>query len=383
MRQKIFLICDKHNSSLAHELLQGNQYHIADLKHFKLQSKYLEANIVILLDDKPSVDLLEQIGYAKYLSLESESYSIIPIIIGDAHIPITLKNTVWLRLNPESLEEKRKVRAAINNRISTNFVNLVSSSSSAKKRDATRDLMLVTTIAAAFSAIILSIFSKNLSDRIINDEYVFLLVYVLIVGTFTLLASTYAFSLKRKSRMEFENEIDSYSKRLSKAITITQPPNKSTDESTDENEEKTDALGRMLINLADINEFYRWSQKQAKAAFFLAISMCVLGFFLIATAIIFSLVFDNSANVSTIAGVGGVITEIIAGTALVVYKNSLSQLNHYHRALHEDERFLSSANLVDKFSNDAVRDEMLKEIIRSELQMNLETNRQALQDKNS
>ena len=44
--------------------------------------------------------------------------------------------------------------------------------------------------------------------------------------------------------------------------------------------------------------------------------------------------------------VGGAITEVIAGTALIVYRNSLSQLNHYHKALHEDERFLSSCKFA-------------------------------------
>lgn len=61
----------------------------------------------------------------------------------------------------------------------------------------------------------------------------------------------------------------------------------------------------------------------------------------------------------------------IAGTALVVYRNSLLQLNHYHKALHEDERFLSSVNLLGKFSTVEVQDDMLREIIRSEIQMNL------------
>ena len=74
---------------------------------------------------------------------------------------------------------------------------------------------------------------------------------------------------------------------------------------------------------------------------------------------------------SIIPAIGGVITELIAGTALVVYRNSLSQLNHYHKALHEDERFLSSVTLLGKFSSVEAQDDMLREIIRSEIQMNL------------
>lgn len=82
--------------------------------------------------------------------------------------------------------------------------------------------------------------------------------------------------------------------------------------------------------------------------------------------------FKLSYQISIIPAIGGVITELIAGTALVVYRSSLAQLNHYHKALHEDERFLSSVNLLGKFTEDEMRDNMLQEIIRSEIQMNLD-----------
>ena len=42
-----------------------------------------------------------------------------------------------------------------------------------------------------------------------------------------------------------------------------------------------------------------------------------------------------------------------------------------HLPLHEDERFLSSVNLLGKFSSVEAQDDMLREIIRSEIQMNL------------
>ena len=41
----------------------------------------------------------------------------------------------------------------------------------------------------------------------------------------------------------------------------------------EETKKEIDALGRMMINLEDIKEFYTWSQKQAKASFILAVSM--------------------------------------------------------------------------------------------------------------
>ena len=64
---------------------------------------------------------------------------------------------------------------------------------------------------------------------------------------------------------------------------------------------------------------------------------------LLTVAVLLPLVFKMDIQVSIVPAVGGVITELIAGTALIIYRNSILQLNHYHEALHEDERFLSSA----------------------------------------
>ena len=167
-------------------------------------------------------------------------------------------------------------------------------------------------------------------------------------------------------------EIEFYSRRLKRAIVpeeSKQPQNNKS--GNEETKKEIDALGRMMINLEDIKEFYTWSQKQAKASFILAVSMCISGFVLMVVAILLPVVFRLSFQMSIIPAVGGAITEVIAGTALIVYRNSLSQLNHYHKALHEDERFLSSVNLLGKFSTVEARDDMLREIIRSEIQMNL------------
>ena len=88
-------------------------------------------------------------------------------------------------------------------------------------------------------------------------------------------------------------------------------------------------------------------------------------------AVALFIAFELNLHMAMILAGGEVITELVAGTALIVYKSSIKQLNHYHKALHEDERFLSSVNLVGKFSSVDMQDEMLKEIIRSEIQMNL------------
>ena len=59
-----------------------------------------------------------------------------------------------------------------------------------------------------------------------------------------------------------------------------------------------------MINLEDIKEFYTWSQKQAKASFILAVSMCISGFVLMVVAILLPVVFRLSFQMSIIPAVG-------------------------------------------------------------------------------
>lgn len=48
----------------------------------------------------------------------------------------------------------------------------------------------------------------------------------------------------------------------------------------DKNLSDKDALELIKVNLANINEYYIWSQKQAKSAFNTAIATCSVGFFI-------------------------------------------------------------------------------------------------------
>lgn len=132
-----------------------------------------------------------------------------------------------------------------------------------------------------------------------------------------------------------------------------------------------DALELIKVNLANINEYYIWSQKQAKSAFNAAIATCSVGFLLVVTAVLIPIVKqDFNSTISFISFLGGAITEVIGGTIFFVYRKSLTQLNYYHKALHEDQRFLSSVNLINKFHDKNAGDEMLKEIIQSAIDIN-------------
>ena len=193
------------------------------------------------------------------------------------------------------------------------------------------------------------------------------------VITGSIAAILIASAIRRQWSEEESREIESYSQKLKENIVseVNIEMSEKGGGGKDDSIPIIDALGRMRINLEDIKEFYTWSQKQARAAFSLAIAMCIGGYILLVGAVLFPILFGLSMEMSIIPAIGGAIAEFIAVTALFVYRSSLSQLNHYHKALHEDERFLSSVNLLDKFNSSETSDEMLKEIIRSEIQMNL------------
>ena len=94
--------------------------------------------------------------------------------------------------------------------------------------------------------------------------------------------------------------------------------------------------------------------------------MCILGFVVISFSIVSIFVKDINFIESLIPVFGGSVVEVIAGTSLVVYKKSLDQLNQYYEALHNNERYLSLVNLVDKLTDDK-KNETYISIINSQL----------------
>lgn len=131
-------------------------------------------------------------------------------------------------------------------------------------------------------------------------------------------------------------------------------------------EKNTDILELMLANMREINDYYVLSKTQAQNSFTLAVTMCIIGIVLMGISI-FAAFFQSSNVISAIIpAVGAAIVEVIAGTSLIVYKNSLSQLNRYFNSLHSNERFLSIVNIVSKASPE-VQDNMYFEIIKSQI----------------
>ena len=343
-----------------------------------IKKEVANADIILAIIDKNFTDnvmLNTEFQLVLMESRKNKNKLLLPIVLDDADIPVALESMLYVKCNSLSKEDIEKTKLKIKSvlehrRYTVKTRNL-------KENQSRTSSMIILTLAIEMLAILFIVmFFKEgpIGAGYFDDENIITISIGLIAVmlSITTLFTSYFSIMKRRWQEDDEEEIESYSRRLKRAIVpdeVIQDGQKGY--RTEDTKKEIDALGRMMINLEDIKEFYTWSQKQAKASFILAVAMCIFGIILMIGAVMLPVVFRLSFEMSIIPAIGGVITELIAGTALVVYRNSLSQLNHYHKALHEDERFLSGVNLLGKFSTVEAQDDMLREIIRSEIQMNL------------
>lgn len=125
-----------------------------------------------------------------------------------------------------------------------------------------------------------------------------------------------------------------------------------------------DILELMIENMSEIREYFKISKEQTRKSFFISIISCVVGIFLLMLSVVLSFAF-NRLDVTIITAIAGSMTELFAGTVLLVYRQSLKQLNLYYNALHENEKFLSSVNLINKITPEK-QDEVYIAVIKNE-----------------
>lgn len=317
--------------------------------------------------------MLEFELYLAQMSMhENRNKLLIPVVLDNAEVPTELEEVLYIPCETGSEEDLNKAQLLIENLVMRSK-SLVKQRRTKEKNSRTVSMIILTIAIEMFAVLFVFLSFQESTANIFhagNDNFFSLMLEIMsVMLAIVALFTSYFSIMKKRWQEDDEEELESYSRRLKQAVI---PRDTKEEQQNSAGKKEVDALGRMMINLEDIKEFYTWSQKQAKAAFVLAVSMCILGFGLIIIACALPVAFKLSYQISIIPAIGGVITELIAGTALVVYRSSLAQLNHYHKALHEDERFLSSVNLLGKFTEDEMRDNMLQEIIRSEIQMNLD-----------
>lgn len=167
------------------------------------------------------------------------------------------------------------------------------------------------------------------------------------------------------SRIECEQKEGRTNRKINKK----ENKNDEADEKTEvvsEKSDKKDIIALMLKNNDETMEYFQISKNQAKSSFWFSIIACVIGIAMIIISL-YGVFMIKDTQFAVIGIVGGAVTELIAGTVLVIHNKSALQLNYYYDALHENEKFLSAINLADKLEDDDKRD-MYIEIIRAQIQ---------------
>jgi len=130
-----------------------------------------------------------------------------------------------------------------------------------------------------------------------------------------------------------------------------------------------DILMLMFENMDEIREYFAISKKHVKFSFWLTVLSCFFGGALLTLAVYHAMV-NPDIQPAIIAFVAGAVVELFAATSLVVHKKSIGQLNYYYNALHNNEMFLSTVNLVSNLKEEKQDDTYIK-IIENELNVRL------------
>ena len=218
-----------------------------------------------------------------------------------------------------------------------------------------RTLILLIVSATFFMAKYIIEIYINISWYVYVSDVIRLVLYPLMIPLCIIcltLAILFALSDLKTTRVQLEIEHSDIEKLRQRLF----------EDKTDAEKNK-DILELMLSNMSEIKQYYSMSKKHAQLSFVLALLFCIFGFVLITFAITLE---QTNTQPMIIGIIGGTISELFAGTALFVHRSSLFQLNHYYKSLHENERFLSTVNLVSQLSNER-RDDAVMKIIDSSL----------------
>lgn len=283
--------------------------------------------ILVIIDEKfaNNITLNTELQIALMECKRNKNKLLLPIILDDAAVPTALESMIYIKCNLKSQADIEKTKLKIMRAMEHRRYN-IRTLNWKENKSRTSSMIILTIAIEIFAMIFIVMFfqERSFASEYFDNENIFTLSIGLVTVTFSVVAlfTSYFSIMKRRWQEDDEEEIEAYSRRLKRAIVPEEiKRNGQNDLKGEDTKKEIDALGRMMINLEDIKEFYTWSQKQAKASFILAVAMCISGFVLMIAAVVLPVVFKLSFEMSIIPAVGGIITELIAGTALVVYRN--------------------------------------------------------------
>lgn len=224
-----------------------------------------------------------------------------------------------------------------------------------------RNYRLLATIGITISYIIVL---PVIYRQIVGYQVKTIDIILILIGTLFFASFSISYLVARK--IENEKEVEDYYQNIRTHVIKNIEVNNSIHKQS--KEEYSDVLELMAIHLKEIKDYYVLSKSMAKDSFYLAVAMCICGLGIIGASIVAIFLIDISFMEALIPVIGGSVVEVIAGTALSVYKKSLEQLNQYYESLHSNERYLSLVSLVDRLSEDK-RDGAYTNIVNSQLEL--------------
>lgn len=229
-------------------------------------------------------------------------------------------------------------------------------------------------ISGLLSSVIAAVLGVAYSETSWSWETIAIIFFILLLAIFVLSkAKVQKDSRLNKLKITMLNNNEDRAKLILKddivgcSDNISNDINDNTKEAYIKQKVQDNILQLMLANMAELREYYYISKNHAKLSFTFAIINSILGIALLCYAVYYSLS-NSEIQPVIISVVSGAVSEIFAATSLVIHNKTLVQLNHYYNALHENEMFLSTVNLVGNLSVDK-QDEAYMEIIRNELEV--------------
>lgn len=215
-------------------------------------------------------------------------------------------------------------------------------------------------IVLLFALIFLYLFDDNSKETVFIE--VIVLLYVIVHSILSKILESEEGSEYRKfliNEIEQEDNLSNKEKNDEK-IKDNNEENIETKKS-----DKKDILIQMLNNNDEITDYFKISKRQAQSSFWFSIIACIIG--IVAICLSLYAVFEiKDMKFAIVSIAGGTITELIAGTVLVIHNKSALQLNYYYDALHENEKFLSAINLAEKL-DDYTKRQIYIEIIKKQI----------------
>jgi hypothetical protein len=156
---------------------------------------------------------------------------------------------------------------------------------------------------------------------------------------------------------------------------------KNTTPKSESSNDKKDILNAIRLDIRGIREYYTISKNNVRYSFLLSIVFCVVGLLLF---VVLALTGFKDQTVTIFVSIMSAASELFAGTAFLMYKSALDQLNIYYEELHDNEMLLAAVQLAERLPEKGEREKAYIEIINGAIKIMTECDdKKTTEDKNS